>query len=484
MTYADEERSINQILARESLLSYVKMDWPEYDINPHHQLIAEALEDVANGKKRRLMIFVPPRHGKSQLASVYFPAWYLGLNPKKQIIATSYSQTLATDFGYKVREVINNELYEYLFDTQIKTDSRSTRKFQLENGSVYFGVGMGGSITGRGADVLIIDDPVKGREAADSPVIRNRHKQWYASVAKTRLHKGGSIVVISTRWHPDDLSGWILKEHTHENWEVISLPAIADQDQQFTFRHGDTWGRKRGEALWSQYPLEELESLRTTMGLREFVSLYQQRPIPLEGSEINGDWFRRYVSLPEFPLQIVQSWDTGTKDKEYNDPSVCTTWYEDRTGYYLVDVWSGRLKFPDLVKQAKRLYDRYRPSSLLIEDQGSGQSLIQELRSGLIPVYAIPTKGSKVTRLREVSSLIENGFVYLPIQAKWLADYEEELCSFPSYPHDDKVDSTVHALHWFKKRKHSHSQNNDENLGFMMETNRQLDKIFYGDVII
>ena len=466
---------------RKDLLRFVRTHWPDYEVAPHHQIIAEALEDVATGQRKRLMIFVPPRHGKSQLASGYFPAWFLGNHPRKQIIATSYSQNLAQDFGYMVREIIQDSLYEEIFETTLKPDSRSAKKFQLENGATYFGVGMGGSITGRGADVLIIDDPVKSRQAVESELFRNRQKEWYRSVAKTRLHKGGSIVIINTRWHPDDLSGWILREHTHEAWDVIHLPAIAEEDETWTYRRGDQWFRKAGTHLWDRYPLEQLEEIKTTIGTREFVSQYQQKPTPLQGNLCNLDWFRRYETPPLQSSLLIQSWDTGIKDKEYNDPSVCTTWAGTEAGFYLIDVFRERLPFPALLHRAIALHDKYQPVAVLIEDKGSGQSLVQALGKRKMPVLAIQSMQSKVIRFQQCTPLIESGQVYLPKRASWLADYEAELSSFPSSTHDDCVDSTSQALNWLQKRQASYASMTAETLSFIKETNRALDSIFHDE---
>lgn len=479
------EAQASKLLCTSNLLSFVQNHWPEYEVMPHHRIIAEALEDVASGKRRRLMIEVPPRHGKSLLSSVYFPAWYLGQHPRKQVIVTSYSQDIATDFGREIIDIAQDENYTALFGTTVKSESRSAKKFELENKAKFFGIGRGGSMTGRGADVLILDDCFKDRQEADSALIRKRFKQWYTSVVKTRIHKGGSIVIVNTRWHPDDACGWILKEHAHENWDVIRLPALAEEDETFSFRHGDTWTRHKGEALWEEkFSKKDLLSLKESIGSRDFACLYQQRPIPEEGSECKLEWFKRYDTLPAWPTRIIQVWDTGIKDKEYNDPSCCQTWYETEKGYYLVDLYLDRVMFPLLVHKAQALYDKYKPSVVIIEDKGSGSSLIEELRTQRIPVRPAKAVHSKLARYRNVMPMAEGGLIYLPHRAPWLTDFEDEISSFPTSTHDDQVDTFVHALTYFKSYQQNSPEKDESDLAFIREANRILESAFSLDIMV
>jgi len=561
-----------------SLCAFAVANWRQYRPARHHHLIAQALERVARGECKRLMIFMPPRHGKSMLASEYFPAWYLGRNPSHRIIACSYAQALAEDFGRKVRNIIASDIYREIFPgITLAQDSSAAARFALGTGNGwgsggYFGVGVGGPATGRGAELLLIDDPIKGMEEAESAVQRQNLKDWYSSVARTRLQPGGAIVIIQTRWHEDDLAGWLLAEHGHEGWEVLSLPAISEQDEReplepaanpsSTERGGNPGstepaanpgsierggnpespssterggtvvprpqrglGRAEGEALWpSAYPVTELNLIRASVGERIWASLYQQRPTALEGGLIKMHWFRRYVGTvepsdsgiyvpsgssvpagntsPDVPAgtagpegsgaserpkfrRIVQSWDTAHKAGELNDPSVCTTWGETEAGWYLLHVLRARLEYPDLKRAVQEQARTWRPQLVLVEDKASGQSIIQDLRSGSrLPILGIMPKGDKVMRCSAITPLIEAGRVWLPsvgvprsviprnpagsqaqgsggIQgstfsssgvpggtqgASWLGDLENEILSFPNGKHDDQVDSITQAL--------------------------------------
>lgn len=266
------------------LLSYAAYQWPSYHIGAHHRKIAEHLEKVESGAIKRLMITMPPRHGKSMLASEYFPAWYLGRNPNHYIITASYSQDLADDFGRKVRNQMAGPEYKAIFPgVELAKDSTSAKRFSTNQDGSYFAVGVGGPVTGRGAHLLLIDDPVKNREDADSEIYRKRAKEWYTSTAYTRLMPGGRVVVIQTRWHEDDLAGWLLEEQKHEGWVTLNLPAIED-----------------GKALWpEQYPLERLQEIQKTIGSRDWSALYQQSPSPDTGDYFKREWVRYYDKAPE-----------------------------------------------------------------------------------------------------------------------------------------------------------------------------------------
>lgn len=443
--------------AHSRLIAYAAYQWPSYQAAAHHRLIARHLEAVERGDILRLMISMPPRHGKSMLASEFFPAWYLGRNPSHYIIAATYAQELADDFGRKVRDQIAEASFQAIFPgCGLKGDSKSSKRFHVtkdagdalstELDGAYFAAGIGGPLTGRGAHLLLIDDPVKNREEAESETIRRRNKDWYTSTAYTRLMPGAKVVIIQTRWHDDDLTGWQLREHAHEGWTVLSLPAIAETDD-------DILGRKRGEPLWDQYPLEALERIKQSLGSRDWSALYQQRPAPAEGGIFKADWFHRYARPQEHYREIVQSWDTAFKPGELNDPSVCTTWGVRPDGFDLLEVYAARIEYPDLKAQTLKGAERWKPSAILIEDKGSGQSLIQDLRRETpLPVIAIQPKGDKILRASGVSALIEAGKVALPQQALWLTDFETEMLSFPNAVHDDQVDSVSQFLEWARNR--------------------------------
>jgi predicted phage terminase large subunit-like protein len=446
---------IKQEKARRDLVDYAKLCWPIYRVGRHHHIIAEALARVEQGKCKRLMIFAPPRHGKSMLTSEFFPAWYMGRNPDKYVMHATYSQELAEDWGRKIRNQLADPEYPFK-NCSLSTDSASQKKFSTNQGGTYFALGVGGAATGRGAHLLLIDDPLKNREEADSETIREKLKGWYRSVAYTRLMPGGSIVIIQTRWHEDDLSGWLLREHADENWEVLSLPAIAED--------GDCMDRKPGEALWpSDYNEEALEKIKQQLGSRDWSALYQQRPSPDGGSIFKLDWFRRYNAIPANRSLRIHSWDTAAKDKEFNDPTAFGLWDSADSGYYLSDVMCSRMQFPELRRAVESLACRDNPDAILIEDKSSGQQLIQVLRQETrLPVIAIEPVISKLARAQGISGTIESGRVFLPNIAPWLVDYESEIKAFPVGVHDDMVDMTSQALRYLIDNDRPNRKKNDE----------------------
>src|SRR6185312_1921451 len=274
------------------LIAYSAYQWPGYRDAAHHRLIARKLEAVERGEISRLMITMPPRHGKSMLASEFFPAWYMGRNPDHYVVTATYAQELADDFGRKVKNQIEDKSFGAIFPgVALADDSKSAKRFHIEDNEggfehtlkqrgAYYAVGVGGPLTGRGAHLLLIDDPVKNREDADSEIVRKKTRDWYTSTAYTRLMPGGRIVIIQTRWHEDDLSGWLLEDHQHEGWEVLNLPAINDD----------------GEALWpEQYDLVALNKIKLAIGARDWSALYQQRPSPETGNYFKAEWLKPYV---------------------------------------------------------------------------------------------------------------------------------------------------------------------------------------------
>jgi predicted phage terminase large subunit-like protein len=447
MTYLPPLQELEQELARRNLLDYAKLQWPEYSIGDHHKIIADALERVERGECKRLMLFAPPRHGKSMLTSEFFPAWFFGRNPDKYIIHATYAQDLADDWGRKVRNQLADDIFPFP-DCQLSQDSASQKKFVTTRGGSYFGLGVGGAATGRGAHLLLIDDPIKGREEADSETIRRKLKDWYKAVAYTRLMPDAAVVIMLTRWHYDDLAGWLLREHAREGWEVISFPAISGDKQ----------------ALWPDfYPYDRLMEIKDQLGSRDWSALYQQEPAPDEGSIFDLGWFRRYEVAPNTPDMIIHSWDTGTKDEDIHDPSALTVWHVFGNAIYLVDVFLSRVQFPGLRRATESFAVRDNPDAILIEDKGSGQQLIQVLKEeSALPVIAIEPVKSKTIRAQGVSWMVEAGRVFLPAKAPWLIDFETEVAAFPVAPHDDQVDSMTQALKWLANKITATSKQDDE----------------------
>jgi predicted phage terminase large subunit-like protein len=371
-----------------------------------------------------------------------FAAWYLGRHPDRFVICASYGQELADDFGRKVRNLVSYPLHEAVFPgCRLAEDSSSMRRFNTTTGGSYYAVGRGGPVTGRGAHLLIIDDPLKDREEAQSETIRHGLHEWYSSVAYTRLQPGAAIVLIQTRWHQDDLAEWLLREHPDEHWEVARFPAIAEQDEGF---------RREGEPLWPErFPLPVLDQIRQAIGGATWASLYQQRPAAAEGAIFKRDWWERYAVAPQLS-RVIQSWDTAFKSGRENDHSVCTTWGQAPAGYFLLGLWRGRVEFPELKRRLIDQAKEWNANAILVEDAASGQSLIQELRTTALPILPIKADSDKLSRAAAVTPLLEAGKVFLPESSSWLADYLDELAAFPTGAHDDAVDSTTQALNYLR----------------------------------
>ena len=433
---------------QKSLLEYAKFQMPEYQTPAHIQLLAHKLEEVERGNIKRLAIFMPPRHGKSQLTSQFFPAWYLGRNPSKFVIATTYAQDLADDFGRSVRNQIQDEDYNRIFnDCTLSKDSSSVRRFHTTGSGVYYAVGAGGAITGRGAHLLLIDDPIKGREDADSDAMRSNLIDCYRSTAYSRLMPGGSIILIQTRWHEDDLAGWILRETRHEPWEVIELPAVLDEKASKILK------RPKGQALWPEaYDKKRLEEIKKTAGSREWNSLYMQRPSAEEGNILKRYWWKEWKEdNPPECNYILQSWDTAYTVKSTSDYSAVTTWgifeHNGIQNAILLSARRERWEFPELKSEAINLYNEFKPDVVLIEAKASGWSLIQELQRAGIPITPFnPKKADKKTRAHSVTPLFESGRVWYPSSKYWAEDVINQCAQFPSSNYDDLVDSTTQAL--------------------------------------
>ncbi len=443
------EPTLEQLLplAYADLACYAVAMWPGFLRAPHHEQIIAKLEAVERGDISRLMICLPPRHGKSLLGSTDFPGWYLGRHPDHHVIFATYGQELADDFGRRVRNLLMDPLHQAIFPDCRLSDSMAAHRFTTTHGGAYFAVGRDGPITGRGANLLIIDDPLKNSEEASSETIRRSLHEWYTSVAYTRLMPGGRIVLIQTRWHEDDLAGRLLREQSGERWELLSMPAIAESDDAF---------RKEGEALWSErFPRPLLEQIRAAIGDRPWASQYQQRPSAATGAVFKRHWWQFYRPPLNGPFtRIVQSWDTAFKKGTENDYSVCTTWCVTENGYYLLHLWRGRVEFRELKRTLALLAEHWKPSAILVEDRASGQSLIQELKSSTaLPIIPVKVDSDKQARAQAVTPLMEAGKIFVPEpeSAPWVSDFVEEMACFPNGVYDDVVDSTTQALNYLRQ---------------------------------
>ena len=415
--------------SRKSLLPFTEYTNTLYQAAPHHRLIVDALEAVERGEIKRLMVCMPPRHGKSELASRRFPAWFIGRNPTRQIIAASYNADLATDFGREVRNIVNSPEFKALFpEVTLSQDSQAANRWHTSAGGIYVAAGVGTAVTGRGADVLLIDDPFKDRQEADSELQRKRVWDWFVSTAYTRLMPGGAIVVINTRWHDDDLSGRLLAQAS-EDWKLLSLPALT-----------------AGEALWPEwYPVERLEQIRSTIGDREWSALYQQNPAPDEGDYFKRDWFGEYDQAPK-SLNVFAASDYAVTDGggDYTEHGVIgVDWSGD---WYVLDWWRGQTTADEWIDRKCDLIKRHKPQRWFGEAGVIRKAIEPYLKRRMEERHAycwiewLPSISDKPTRARSFQALASMGKVKLPKNAPWKADLLSQLLRFPAGKHDDGVD--------------------------------------------
>ena len=427
----------------------------ELAINWHLEVIAAKLTAVRQGRIRRLIINLPPRHLKSLMASIAFPAWCLGLDPSAQILCVSYAQDLADKLARDCRSIMMSPWYRQIFRTHLAPHRQAVQEFITTRQGYRLATSTGGVLTGRGADIILIDDPLKPEEAL-SDAQRKACNEWYDHTLYSRLNdkRHGAIVIIMQRLHEDDLVGHVLAQ---EPWEVIRFPAIAEADEEHrieTIWEPRCFRRRQGEALHpDREPLETLDRLRRTIGEYNFAGQYQQSPAPLGGGLVKAESFKRYgeKDRPERFDRIVQSWDTANKATELNDFSVCTTWGVKGKDLFLLGLFRRRLEYPALKRAVRDQQSLFAANEVLIEDKASGTQLIQELiTDGCYGVTRYQPTCDKIMRLHAQTAMIEN-FVYIPEAAPWLAEYLHELMVFPRGKHDDQVDSTAQFLDWFKK---------------------------------
>ena len=403
---------------------------------PHLQYIIPKVEQVISGEIKKLMIFLPPRHGKSECVTVRLPAFLLEQDPTQRIIVGAYNQLLANKFSRKTRKIARERI-------ALSSDRTSVEDWETPEGGGYRAVGVGSGVTGQGCNGMLIDDPVKSREEANSIAYRERCWDWYTEDMYTRLEPGAWVILIMTRWHEDDLAGRILKSEDGPNWTVVNLPALAEVD--------DPLKRKEGQALCPErYNADDLARIKSVLG-SAFTSLYQQRPSALEGEIFKREWWKYYnYGAPPVFKRIIQSWDTAFKKGQANDPSGCLTWGETDNGYYLLDRFNKKMEYPLLKQTAKQTAQTWKPAAVLIEDKASGQSLIQELKQdSTIPILPISVDIDKVARAHSVTPIVESGRCYLPDgpnAPSWVLEYIDQMAMFPNAEHDEDVDCTSQAL--------------------------------------
>ena len=433
-------------------MTFVETMWPSFIHGQHHALMAQKFEEIASGKIKRLIINMPPRHTKSEFASYLLPAWFLGKFPNKKIIQCSNTAELAVGFGRKVRNLVDGETYAKVFpNVSLRSDSKAAGRWSTNANGEYFAIGVGGTVTGKGADLLIIDDPHSEQEAAlaaGDPSVFDKVYEWYTSGPRQRLQPGGSIVVVMTRWSKRDLTGKICQamvDRDGDEWEIISLPAI----------------KRNEKPLWPEFwSYEELDKLRIELPLSKWQAQYQQDPTSEEGALVKREWWRVWDKETPPPCDyIIQSWDTAFTKSERADYSACTTWgvfylNEDKTdaNIILLDAFKERMEFPTLKQRAYDMYKDWEPDSFIVEAKASGAPLIFELRRMGIPVQEFtPTRGNdKISRVNSVSDLFASGKIWAP-RKRWAEEVVEELAAFPNSDHDDLVDSTTQALLRFRR---------------------------------
>ena len=438
-------------LQRDKFLKFVEAVWPTFIGGRHHARMADAFERVARGECKRLIINMPPRHTKSEFASYLLPAWFLGKFPHKKVIQTAHTAELSVGFGRKVRNLVDSEVYRNIFpNLSLSADSKAAGRWNTSKGGDYFAIGVGGAVTGKGADLLIIDDPHSEQEAAlaqVNPDIYDKVYEWYTSGPRQRLQPGGSIIVVMTRWSMRDLTGQVVKASAQrggDEWEVIEFPAILPS----------------GNPLWPEFwSLTELEALRTELPNLKWQAQYMQQPTSDSAAIIKREWWK--VWEEDRPPQcdyILQTWDTAFEKNTRADYSACTTWgvwYNDEDhglpNIILLNAFRERMQWIELKETAFQHYQEWEPDGVLIEKKATGAPLIYEFRAMGIPVQEYtPSKGNdKITRLNSVSDIIASGKVWVP-QTRWAEELVDEIASFPSGEHDDYVDATTLALMRFR----------------------------------
>ena len=440
---------------QDNFMDFVHKVWPHFIDGDHHVKMAAAFERVAKGECKRLIVNMPPRHTKSEFASYLLPAWFLGKFPEKKIIETAHTAELAVGFGRKVRNLVDSDVYKSIFPgVGLQSDSKAAGRWATSAGGDYFAIGIGGAVTGKGADILIIDDPHSEQEATlaeSNPEVYDKVYEWYTSGPRQRLQPGGSIIIVMTRWSKKDLTGQVVKsalQRSGEEWEIIEFPAILPS----------------GNPLWPEFwSLKELEALRTELPNAKWMAQYMQNPTSDVSAIIKREWWKwwEHEDPPEVNF-IIQSWDTAFLKTQRSDYSACTTWgvfYEidpltkrETANIILLNAFKKRMEFPELKQKAFEEWKDWEPDSIIIEAKASGAPLVAEMRQMGIPVQEFtPSKGNdKVARLNAVADIFASGKVWVP-RTYWAEEVVEEVASFPSGEHDDLVDSTSQAIMRFRR---------------------------------
>jgi len=442
--------------AQDGFLDFVKMMWPGFISGRHHKIMADAFERVANGSLKRLIINMPPRHTKSEFASYLLPAWFLGKYPGKKIIQTAHTAELAVGFGRKVRNLVGSTDYQKIFSgVGLQSDSKAAGRWSTNKGGEYFAIGVGGAVTGKGADLLIIDDPHSEQEAMMGQFdvsVYDKVFEWYSSGPRQRLQPGGAIVIVMTRWAKRDLTGQIvsssIKKEGSSEWEVIELPAIMPS----------------GDPLWPEFwSIDELQKLKVELPISKWSAQYQQDPTSEEGALIKRDWWNIWEGEKPPPCDaVIVAMDTAFSKTERSDFSACVCFgvfnHPNASGkpipnLILLDAWKDKLEFPELKATTVQYHKDWQPDMFIVEKKASGAPLIAELRNAGIPVQEFtPTRatGDKIVRVNAITDIFASGVVWAPDE-RFAEDVVEECAAFPSGDHDDYVDAVTMALMRFRQ---------------------------------
>ena len=447
----------------DDLIEFCKAMQSDYKVGSHHRILADLLMEIEGGKnseqgKDRICVNIPPRHGKSQLVSIYFPAWFLGRNPTKKVMMVSHTTDLAVDFGRKVRNLIATDKYKAIFPTvQLASDSKSAGRWNTNVGGEYYACGIGSSIAGRGADLLLVDDPHSEQDVLSGNFDGfDRAYEWFTFGARTRLMPGGRVAIIQTRWHLDDLTGRVTRDmmmnELADQYEVVEFPAVVEIERK---------GEMIEKPLWPEFfDLDALARTKASMPLFQWNAQYQQEPTAEEAALVKREWWQQWEEeRPPSCSYIIMSLDTASETHNRADFTALTTWgvflneEQDTHNIILLNSIKTRVEFPGLKKMAMEEYKEWQPDSFIVEKKSSGTALYQELRRmGLIVQEYTPHRGSgdKTARLNSVSDIVQSGLVRVP-QSRWAEEVVEEVAGFPFMSNDDLVDSTVMALMRFRQ---------------------------------